>query len=72
LADKLCDPGRDRSVGLLKARYEFLQRMDKIQTSLTGLPFLSSRFLDLSSESLEFTLDAYLCVAHSSDAVVNA
>jgi hypothetical protein len=66
LAYKLCDPGRSRSVGPFKAPHIFLQRMDKIQTPLASLPFLSSRLLDVSSELLEFTLDAYFCVAHKS------
>jgi hypothetical protein len=69
LTDKLGDPGGSRSLGPCKARHEFLQRVDKVQTPLTSLPFLSSCLLDLSSELLEFTLDAYLCVAHGSDSV---
>jgi hypothetical protein len=71
LADKLRDPGRSRSLGPFTARHEFLQRMDKIQTPLTSLPFFGSRLLDLSSELLEFTLDAYFCVAHCLDSVVS-
>ena len=70
MAYQLCDPGRSRSFGPFKAPHVFLQRMDKIQTPLAGLPFPLPRLLDLLPELPEFTLDAYFCVAHVLDSAV--
>lgn len=67
LADELRELGGSRSLGPAQAGYELLQGVGEVQAALAGLPFLLLGLLNLSSESLEFTLDADFCVSHGSD-----